>query len=190
MYCQECGKEAQTGEAICSACGGALSDAELDLPEVTAFPIGAPPEAEKALDELELATPARMPTAPPAREGAPSAELGVAPGARTEPETGPRLEITVGNLTGFQSLAREVTSIGRADPASGHQPDIDLSMDIAVSRRHAEIRRVQGAYRIIDLGSTNGTVVDDKQIPRQQEVPLADGDEIRLGENCKLTVRL
>ena len=190
MYCQECGKEAQTGEAICSACGGALSDAELDLPEVTAFPVSAPPEAEEAPEELELATPARMPTAPPAREGAPSAEPGGATGARTQPESGPRLEITVGNLTGSQSLAREVTTIGRADPASGHQPDVDLSMDTAVSRRHAEIRRAQGGYRIIDLGSTNGTVVNDKQIPRQQEVPLADGDEMRLGESCKLTVRL
>jgi len=41
--------------------------------------------------------------------------------------------------------------------------DIVLS-DPTVSRRHAEIRYEDGAYRLVDLGSTNGTFVDDKRI--------------------------
>jgi pSer/pThr/pTyr-binding forkhead associated (FHA) protein len=120
-----------------------------------------------------------MPTAPSPAGGAPPAAV-----------SGPRLEITIGGLSGSFPLQREVVAIGRPDAPSGHRPEVDLGMDPAVSRRHAEIRHASTGYRIIDLGSTNGTVVNGQQIPRQQEVPLADGDEIRIGENCKLTLRL
>jgi len=191
MYCQECGKESQAGEAICSACGGALTDAELDLPEVAAFPVNMPSTLEPAAPaEAESSTAPRMPLAPPLPEAA-SMPVAPTPQAATPAAAqGPRLATTVGNLTGSFALNPGVTSIGRADPAAGIRPDVDLSMDVAVSRRHAEIRRSAAGYVIFDLGSTNGTVVNGRTIPRHQEVPLADGDEIRLGENCKLTVRL
>lgn len=184
MYCQECGKESQPGEVICSSCGGALTDAELDLPEVMAFPV-APPGEAPASTVVELGGPAvRMPTAPPAAP----ALAGPAPGGAAI--TGPRLEMAVGALSGSYALSQAVTTIGRGDPAAGLKPDVDLSADVAVSRRHAEIRRGADGFRIIDLGSTNGTVVNGKQVSRQVEVPLADGDEIRLGENSVLMVRL
>lgn len=169
MQCQECGKESKPGEVICSACGGALTDSELDLPEVEAFPIAMP-------------SPPPMPSVSPA------------PGPVTAPAEGPvkgpRVEITVGTLTGTVALKPPTTSIGRPDPASGIRADIDLSMDAAVSRRHAEIRSTASGYAIVDLGSTNGTVINGRAIPRHQEVPVADGDVIHVGENSKLTVRL
>jgi pSer/pThr/pTyr-binding forkhead associated (FHA) protein len=181
MYCQECGKEAQPGEVICSSCGGALTDAELDLPEVAAYPVSPPAEAgeEPLAGETETPTAPRMPLAPPMPE---SLSAG-------QPQ-GPHLEVTVGSLSGSYELNPSITTVGRADPTVGYRPDVDLSMDQAVSRRHAEIRRGSAGYVIFDLGSTNGTIVNGRQIPRQQEVPLADGDEIRVGESCKLIVRL
>jgi hypothetical protein len=182
MYCQECGKEAQPGEAMCASCGGALTDTELDLPEVAAFPLDLPAGAG------EQGQPAAV--AMPADPGMAAAAAPATPSSATPPPTGPRLEIAVGGLSGFCALDGEVITIGRSDPAAGLRPQVDLSMDSAVSRRHAEIRRGAGGYRIIDLGSTNGIIVNGRQVPRQQEIPLADGDEIRLGENCKLTVRL
>jgi hypothetical protein len=182
MYCQECGKESQPGEVICSSCGGALTDAELDLPEVVAFPGAAGDAAHPSAAPNILDTSAEplMPLAPPLPE---AANIGAV-------SQSPHLEVAVGGLTGTFPLNRAVILIGRADPTTGHRPDVDLSMDAAVSRRHAEIRGGPGSYRIFDLGSTNGTVVNGAQIPRQQEVPLKDGDEIRVGENCKLTFRL
>jgi hypothetical protein len=194
MYCQECGKESQPGEVICSSCGGALTDAELDLPEVVAFP-NSTRQGNSAQSILDApATPLAPP--PTVEEGAVAGPT--MPVAPPLPEAlvidgtaqGPRLEVTVGGLAGAFTLSRPVTAIGRPDPASGHRPDIDLSMDAAVSRRHAEIRGGSGGYRIFDLGSTNGTIVNGSQIPRQQEVPLKDGDEIRVGENCKLVFRV
>ena len=50
--------------------------------------------------------------------------------------------------------------------------------DPEVSRRHATIRDQGGQLAIEDLGSTNGTYVNDKKI---ESTDLVDGDNIRLG---------
>ena len=48
------------------------------------------------------------------------------------------------------------------------------------SRDHCKVwKESVGKYSIADLGSTNGTLVNDDKISRQ---PLVDGDEIRIGE--------
>lgn len=51
----------------------------------------------------------------------------------------------------------------------GRTPDNDLVLadDLAVSRRHAEVRRSPaGTYEIIDLNSHNGTYVNGKRVSR------------------------
>ena len=61
----------------------------------------------------------------------------------------------------------------------GRSRDCDISVDDPnVSRRHAEIRREDGAYWIADLGSTNGVVVNGKRVERAK---LEPDDEILLG---------
>jgi Protein of unknown function (DUF3662)/FHA domain len=50
--------------------------------------------------------------------------------------------------------------------------------DLNVSRRHAELRQEGATYWIVDLGSTNGTVVNGKRVERER---LRDGDKITLG---------
>ena len=48
------------------------------------------------------------------------------------------------------------------------------------SRDHAKVwREGPGKYSIADLGSTNGTLVNDEKVARQG---LVDGDEVRVGE--------
>lgn len=47
-----------------------------------------------------------------------------------------------------------------------------------ISRDHAAVVREDGLYFLIDLGSANGTYVNDRRIER---APLAEGDRIRLG---------
>jgi len=201
MYCQECGKESQLGEVICSACGGALTDAELDLPEVEAFSLdlpvaeSAPTAQAEPAGGLRMPVAPTMPSAPAVAATGPGLSLQTAAPMTEAPRasaltSGPRLEITVGSLSGSYALNPGVTTIGRTDPANGNRPDVDLSVDQAVSRRHAEIRHSAAGYSICDLGSTNGSVVNGRAIPRHQEIPLADGDEIRIGENCKIVVRL
>jgi len=47
------------------------------------------------------------------------------------------------------------------------------------SRQHARIRRTEDGFVLADLGSTNGTLVND--VPIQEHV-LDNGDRITIGE--------
>jgi pSer/pThr/pTyr-binding forkhead associated (FHA) protein len=50
--------------------------------------------------------------------------------------------------------------------------------DLGISRQHAEIRLTHGRATIVDLGSTNGVVVDGFRAPAFE---LADGMRLQLG---------
>ena len=70
-------------------------------------------------------------------------------------------------------LTRPVTVIGR-----GADADLRLA-DTGVSRAHAELRLdADGGVRVVDLGSTNGTVVNGQRV---SEGNLADGDRLNIG---------
>jgi pSer/pThr/pTyr-binding forkhead associated (FHA) protein len=75
-------------------------------------------------------------------------------------------------MGGHERLAAPGTTIGRAEA------DVELS-DPDVSRRHAVIRLVDGGLAIEDLGSTNGTFVNERRI--SGIVELAAGDKVRFG---------
>jgi Inner membrane component of T3SS, cytoplasmic domain/Protein of unknown function (DUF3662) len=61
----------------------------------------------------------------------------------------------------------------------GRMPECDVVLsDPGASRQHAEIRRVGGAFVVVDLGSTNATLVNGSPIA---EHGLADGDQITIG---------
>lgn len=61
----------------------------------------------------------------------------------------------------------------------GRSRECDLVLDDPnVSRRHAELRRDDGAWVIADLGSTNGVKVNGRRV---QQATLMPGDEITLG---------
>jgi len=61
----------------------------------------------------------------------------------------------------------------------GRGSDCDLVIrDLAASRRHLEIRQVDGAYRCRDLDSSNGTLINGERIAA---CTLHTGDEIRIG---------
>ncbi len=83
-------------------------------------------------------------------------------------------------------LQKESNLLGRTDPLSNIFPEVDLSRfdpQTKVSRRHARIWREGETFMVEDLGSVNGTVVNDviRLEPRQPR-PLDSGDRIRLGE--------
>ena len=61
----------------------------------------------------------------------------------------------------------------------GRHPDQDLTLDSgAVSGRHAELRATNGELEIVDLGSTNGTLLNGE--PLTSVTPLKEGDILQL----------
>jgi serine/threonine-protein kinase len=83
-------------------------------------------------------------------------------------------------------LQKDSNLLGRTDPHSNIFPEIDLSRfdrETKVSRRHARIWCEGDTFLVEDLGSVNGTVINDsvRLAPRQPRV-LDSGDRIRLGE--------
>jgi signal transduction histidine kinase len=55
--------------------------------------------------------------------------------------------------------------------------------DNEVSRRHAEVRPVDDDYRVVDLGSANGTYVNGQPVDQS---PLRSGDRLQLGQTVML----
>ncbi len=94
------------------------------------------------------------------------------------------LEITL--QLGDKILATYET--GNEDITIGRSAGNDIQIDnLAVSGKHAQVRRVMNAYLIEDLGSTNGTFVNEKKIDRYE---LIDGDRVTIGKHSLLfTIR-
>lgn len=62
----------------------------------------------------------------------------------------------------------------------GRHPDSEISLDdITVSRRHAEIERTPDGYVASDVGSLNGTYVNQERI---DSMLLHHGDELQIGK--------
>lgn len=62
----------------------------------------------------------------------------------------------------------------------GREGDIQL-VDGRISRRHACVTSLEGSLKIKDLGSTNGTKVNDQALASNEERSLAGGDKISIG---------
>jgi adenylate cyclase len=70
------------------------------------------------------------------------------------------------------TLSKEIASIGRAN-----DNDIVLN-DFSVSRRHAFLKKENGAWYLYDNQSTNGVRVNDKPVPK---AAVNDGDRALIG---------
>ncbi|MHB0977613.1 MAG: FHA domain-containing protein [Candidatus Aquicultorales bacterium] len=94
----------------------------------------------------------------------------VEPSAQLEPS----LVVTKGPVLGqrFDIIKGEVT-LGR-DPGN----DIFLD-DVTVSRKHARIMIEKGSLLIEDVGSLNGTYVNNQRVEKRN---LSDGDELQIGK--------
>jgi S1-C subfamily serine protease len=94
------------------------------------------------------------------------------------------IEVREGARAGsVHRLKGEPVVVGRHDDV---QLRLDPHADLAVSGRHALLQPTPGGWAIRDLGSTNGTWVNDEVI--EGDRVLADRDRIRLGRDGPLLV--
>jgi pSer/pThr/pTyr-binding forkhead associated (FHA) protein len=90
-------------------------------------------------------------------------------------------------MTDASSTARFILASGHEIPVTGplsigRSVDNGIKLDgDAVSRKHATLEMTNGKFVLKDLGSSNGTYVNDKRI--NTSVELRDGDRVRIGPN-------
>jgi serine protease Do len=109
------------------------------------------------------AAPSPAPSPPPV-----AAETTVSPSS----DLVPLLVVTEGARSGERFPVEREISLGRENA------DVILE-DAEVSRRHAIVRRTNGALEVVDQGSANGTFVNGSRIDGART--LANGDSVRLG---------
>lgn len=85
----------------------------------------------------------------------------------------------------FFLSAGEETSVGRRDPVTGINPDIDLTpadSQRSISRRHSKIFRRDGRFYVREeIGTMNGTFVNGERVETGLPVEFKNGDEVRFG---------
>ncbi|KAF3883703.1 MULTISPECIES: FHA domain-containing protein [Nostocales] len=154
-------------------------------PPVTPEPVAAP-EPEPV---TSAAQPAPPPPVAPAPVPPPPAPAAVPPASRTQ------LQQVTARLIHVQSdrdvelpLNLSVVHIGK--PNDRIPPDIDVSgfpNSEIVSRIHADIRIEGDAYYIEDVGSSNGTYVNNLPLLPGNRHRLRPGDRISLGKGDLVT---
>ncbi|HRQ42181.1 MAG TPA: FHA domain-containing protein [Chloroflexota bacterium] len=158
IRCIECGKEQYIGALFCTECGAFLveqiSKGKTTILPFSEFTVHAPPPP-LTKEELETAVNPRQVTF-------------VIPSSRR------RLQLEL----------RQEIKVGRADAEMS--PELDLTPDDGaekgVSRLHASIKSVKKGIVLIDLDSTNGTMLNTYRLPPNRPYPLKNGDEIRFGD--------
>jgi hypothetical protein len=90
------------------------------------------------------------------------------------PELMPLLTVAGGAMRGLSFR------IGRGSQVIGRAPSADIVLpDPHLSRRHATVQLTAAGVTLTDLGSTNGSWLNDQRITGSAQ--LADGDVVRLG---------
>jgi pSer/pThr/pTyr-binding forkhead associated (FHA) protein len=110
------------------------------------------------------------------------------PGQRTGRDTPPPQRLIFVLTDSQQRITmrlKDCILIGRSDPTGGYAPDLDLEdyegARSGVSRRHALVELNHLGVVITDLGSTNGTRLNNFDLPPDLPYALNNGDELYFG---------
>ena len=159
IVCKECGSSQEDGTLFCNECGRYLAETSAKTTVVLPFS-----------DFAQQAPQPPLPTFKPETFSEPKIITFVIPSSRRRL----KMELT------------DQIRIGRPDSTSGLMPELNLAEDDAaemgVSRMHAVIQASNQGLVIIDLGSTNGTLLNNSPLSPQLPYPLKNGDEIRFGD--------
>ncbi len=202
MNCPDCGAENLEGAAYCEDCGSKLPVSSVSGPTLTpsappsappAQPVMTPggtmrcgacgaenPATEAYCEDCGASLVAGVAPVQDADGGAAQAQAAV---VATPPATGSKLVLA---SSGKEfPLSKDVITIGRRSPADGIYPDVDLTDDDPesyISRRHGQVIKSGSQFIFEDVGSANGSFVNNTRMAKGVQQPLKDGDQVRLGK--------
>lgn len=159
IKCSECGASQMEGALFCSECGNLLYQTDAESTAVLPF---------SDFSYRTLLPPLTTQNLPAA--ATPRTLTLLIPSSRR------RLRLT---------LTKELR-VGRADAAANFHPEIDFTQDngakYGVSRQHAVFRIYEDGAALVDLHSTNGTLLNGFRLQPERPFPVKSGDEIRFGD--------
>lgn len=153
--CSHCGRQSQENALTCQFCG---------------FPLAA--------EESDISGQETIYSAPASTDD----QNGVEPTIAAQPNDGALAKVVVRMLQGSGDQPRDFALTGQT-VSIGRSPscEIVLDNDQLTSRRHALLRYDGTQYTVVDLGSSNGTFVNNTEI--RDATPLNNGDRIIVGEH-------
>lgn len=188
--CPNCALVNRVGVLVCENCGTSLLAGAASVP------------ATRSLQDNRLGTGILFPERVPDRVLNDQKLPFIAPAPERKPPTGGeskaafeedmilRLEIDGASIP-ILVYPKKETLMGRRDVTTGTMPDVDLTSyagyRMGVSRRHAMLKLQDKRLEMVDLGSSNGSMVNGVQMQPHHPFPLKDGDTLVLG---KMTMRV
>jgi len=158
ITCPKCKHEEPDGAIVCSNCGSKMFDMD-----------GLSTASIAQTDSIKVKTGSRQ--VPPAPVTATEAQISL-----HIVRTGQILPL----------IGREEFTIGRVSEGQSILPDIDLTPYEAysqgVSRLHATLKITKERVTVVDLGSSNGTRINQTKLTPNKEYKLNHGDVISLGK--------
>ncbi|MDQ7824757.1 MAG: FHA domain-containing protein [Candidatus Eremiobacteraeota bacterium] len=210
MQCPKCGLENIHGAQFCEDCGTLLRTREVSPvsapppppshyqqpPQQYAPPppppphYDSPPQAGRFAPPTVLVTPPAFKCPKCGREnvvtavycGGCSISLTGRGGIPDSPKCFGKLTPLGGGAEFY--LDRDKILIGRKSEGDGIFPEIDMGLidtNAGVSRRHGQIIKDDEHCYVEDLGSSNGTFINDIRVPEGVQNPIKDGDTLRFG---------
>jgi pSer/pThr/pTyr-binding forkhead associated (FHA) protein len=155
--CPVCKHKNELEAIVCGNCGATLEDPFTD------------PGARTKTTDMEALTPERIRDWSIDRSTVPDSGIAVyVEGGLNPVYIDSKREFVIGRKIG-------TTSEGLLDlsPLGGYH--------LGVSRQHVVIRRAEHGYEMLDLGSANGTWLNDERLLPHKSYPLASGSHLRLG---------
>ena len=189
--CPNCSAANPANALFCEACGYDFTTGSMPrpvAPPTVAAPTTAAPTAPSSGDPAGRRNPS-----PPLTERW-VAEVWIDPDwyvdqKSTDPLPSPGLPLVV-------PLKNTSVLIGRASRSRNITPDIDLSSDNGISRRHAQLTTDGTRWWVEDLGSSNGTYVGGNvgalpttPVPPGQKQEVSADDRIYVGAWTRIVVR-
>ena len=175
--CPNCQAANPPNALFCEACGYDFTTGS--MPRPVAPPSTASPEPAGSV--LDLDTPA--PSVAPPLADAWVAEVWIDPDWYADQESDdPLPSAGVPTVVPLRSTS---VLVGRTSRSRGIHPDIDLTADNGISRRHCQLTTDGTRWWVEDLGSSNGTYLGTTA-GRLPEEPLPTGEKREIGPDGRV----